>query len=116
MLPRPPSYCEHKARDLAYVRIDGQQIYLGRWDSPESHVAYDEKIAEWRKRQNPGRYSLTMADLALKYLEYAPTYYRKHGVNTGRKVQRLSPVEMCNAHNPCSLILTIETSFMRWSV
>ena len=45
-----------------------------------------------------------------------PAVLHGTGVNTGRKVQRLSPVEMCNAHNPCSLILTIETSFMRWSV
>jgi hypothetical protein len=28
---RKPAYCQHKAKGLAYVRIDGQQICLGEY-------------------------------------------------------------------------------------
>jgi integrase len=42
-----PSYCLHKRSGKAYVTIGGQEKYLGTYDSPESHVAYDRLVAEW---------------------------------------------------------------------
>lgn len=30
--PRPKKLCHHKRAGLAYVTIDGRQVYLGRWD------------------------------------------------------------------------------------
>ena len=41
-MPRTPRYCLHKASGRAYVRIDGKQVYLGPYDSPESRRKYQE--------------------------------------------------------------------------
>ena len=45
--PRIPSYGLHKASGQARVRIDGRDIYLGRFDSPESHAEYRRVIGEY---------------------------------------------------------------------
>jgi integrase len=42
-----PKLCRHKARDLAFVRLSGRAIYLGRWGSPEAKANYDRHIADW---------------------------------------------------------------------
>lgn len=47
---RIPSYCQHKTKDQAYVRLNGQFIYLGKFDSEESKAAYNRIIAEWLGR------------------------------------------------------------------
>jgi hypothetical protein len=44
---RPPSCCLRKTKGLAYVRLNGEFIYLGRYGSPESHAEYRHLIAEW---------------------------------------------------------------------
>jgi integrase len=45
--PRIPSYCVHKSRNQAYVRLGEDMIYLGPPHSPESREKYDRLIAEW---------------------------------------------------------------------
>ncbi|HUO08419.1 MAG TPA: tyrosine-type recombinase/integrase [Phycisphaerae bacterium] len=42
-----PNYCRHKARDLAFVRLDGRTLYLGRYDTPESRAEYDRVVGLW---------------------------------------------------------------------
>jgi hypothetical protein len=37
----------HKAFGQAGVVLDGQSAYLGKWDTPESHRAYERAISEW---------------------------------------------------------------------
>jgi hypothetical protein len=50
-MPRPskkvPAYRHHKSDGRALVTIGGRDIYLGRWNSPESRDEYDRVIAEW---------------------------------------------------------------------
>lgn len=52
-MPRPlgsvkiPSYCHHKAKNLAYVTIEGHQIYLGPHGSAESRAEYDRIIGRF---------------------------------------------------------------------
>lgn len=41
-----PSYCHHKASGQAVVRIAGDDIYLGVFDTPESHEKYRRVVAE----------------------------------------------------------------------
>jgi hypothetical protein len=41
--PRYRRHCSGQAR----VTIDGKDIYLGRYGTPESHDAYDRVIREW---------------------------------------------------------------------
>ena len=42
-----PKYRHYKPKNLAVVRINGHDVYLGRFDSPESHEKYRRTIAEW---------------------------------------------------------------------
>src|SRR3954452_20709072 len=44
---RIPSYRHYRPKDLAVVRIDGHDHYLGKYDSPESRERYHRLIAEW---------------------------------------------------------------------
>ena len=48
--PHIPKYRHHKARDLAAVRINGHDVYLGKYGSPESRELYDRVVAEWLAR------------------------------------------------------------------
>ena len=76
---RQPGYLHHKARNQAKVIIDGRVHYLGPYDSPESHERYDELIVEWQRNQSVDRYTLTLAELALKYNDHCKSFYRKNG-------------------------------------
>jgi hypothetical protein len=44
---RIPSYRLHKPSRQAVVTLNGQDIYLGRHNSPESMAEYKRVIAEW---------------------------------------------------------------------
>ena len=44
---RIPSYRHHKPTDRARVTVNGQDIWLGKWNSPESKTKYKRVIAEW---------------------------------------------------------------------
>ena len=81
--PKTPQYLHHKARNTAKVIIDGQVIYLGPYNSKESLDRYDELIRAWRARQDVDRFRLTVAELAVLYVErHALTHYRKGGQST----------------------------------
>jgi len=80
---RQPAYQRHKATGQAKVRNDGRDIYLGSYGSPASRERYDDLIAEWRIRSvDTDRYTLTVDDLALSYLEFAKQHYVKDGKQT----------------------------------
>jgi integrase len=81
-----PSYRLHKPTNQAVVTLSGRDIYLGLWDSSESHAEYDRLIAEWLSngRHLPQQdWDLSIAEIALRYLEYAEGYYVKNGQPTG---------------------------------
>jgi hypothetical protein len=44
---RIPTYRHFKPKDLALVRIDGQDHYVGKYDNSESHERYRRLIAGW---------------------------------------------------------------------
>ena len=44
---RSPSYRRHKPSGQACVIIDGKHVYLGRFNSAESHEKYHRLVAEW---------------------------------------------------------------------
>ena len=48
---RRPKYCLHKGSGQAVVRINGQDKYLGVYDSPESLAEYDRLIAKWEAEE-----------------------------------------------------------------
>jgi integrase len=86
-VPQAQKYRHYKPKDLAVVRIDGKDIYLGKYGSPESRERYGRLIAEWfatgrveptkplpMAQQPPA--PLTIAELILAYWKHAETYYR----------------------------------------
>lgn len=79
---RKPGYWCHKPSGQAYVRIDGKDHYLGPYDSPESRDRYDELIREWTTQQTVDGITLTVDELALRYLQHARQHYRKNGEET----------------------------------
>jgi len=74
-----PSLRHHKARGLAVVRLGGRDFYCGKFGSAASRREYDRVVGEWLAAGRPqlvgGPGPLTMAELLLRYLEYAKGYY-----------------------------------------
>ncbi|WP_040764036.1 tyrosine-type recombinase/integrase [Novipirellula maiorica] len=90
-----PPYRHHKASDRALVCLNGQIIYLGKYNSPESRELYDRKIAEWLAagRRLVSDDPITINELAAEFITYAESYYVKDGeqtteVNSFRQVVR----------------------------
>jgi integrase len=86
---RTPSYRLHKPSGQAIVTLCGRDIYLGRYNSPESRAEYDRLIAEWltngRRVAGPTSESgtdLTMNEMDRAYLRHADSYYVKNGEPT----------------------------------
>ena len=74
-----PSLRHHKARGLAVVTLGGKDFYCGKFGSPESRREYDRLVGEWLAAGRPqaagGVQTLTMAELLVRYMEYAKGYY-----------------------------------------
>jgi integrase len=96
---RDPKYRHYKPKDLAVVRIEGRDFYLGRYKSPESFEKYHRLLAERHAQQPaaPGRSSgsdaasLTIDELCLGYYRHAERYYVKNGKPTSQlRLIRLS--------------------------
>src|SRR6476469_39312 len=85
--PRLPKYRHCRPKDLAVVRIDGKDHYLGRYGSEESREKYRRLLAGWLAglpRDKAGRREdrgadLSVAELILAYVRFADDYYRKGG-------------------------------------
>ncbi len=86
-----PSYLPHPASGQARVRVNGHDIYLGLYGSPESKQAYARFIAENVGNGQaptitiPAGGVLTIAALVVKYDDFALTYYVKNGLPTDEK-------------------------------
>jgi len=74
-----PSLRHHKARGLAVVTLGGRDFYCGKFGSPSSRREYDRVVGEWLAAGRPqavgGTHWLTMAELLLRYMEFAKAYY-----------------------------------------
>jgi integrase len=77
--PRVPGYRRHSSGQ-ARVTLNGQDILLGPYGSPESKELYRRTIAEWLERK--GRFApkaealpLSVNELLLAYYKHAAEYY-----------------------------------------
>lgn len=111
-----PSYRLHRASGQAIVTIAGRDLYLGRYNSPESRDAYDRAIAEWvgggraavPSVARPGggaptQAGLTINELLVSYWAFAQTYYVKNGVPTGEQEpirQSMKPLAKLYGRSP----------------
>jgi integrase len=113
MKKRTPSYCLHKGTGQAVVRIDGRDHYLGAFGTKESRHRYNQLIAEWyaNAKTLPPRFveqgsGLSVAELLLKYWEWAEGYYQdndgepsaellniKHALKPARELYGLKPAK-----------------------
>lgn len=104
---RKPSYLLHKSTSQARVRIDGRDIYLGPYGSPESRERYDELMSEWIARNcNVSGYTLTVDDLALLFMSHAETYYRNPNGEP-------RPTQVCHATNQSATAFRLNHSGTR---
>lgn len=83
---KPPAYRLHKGSGQARVRLNGEEIYLGKFGTPESQAKYAQLIAEYNSSSivdgsKPVTLAdnLTIAELVLGFLTFAKTYYCKNG-------------------------------------
>lgn len=75
-----PKYRLHKPSGQAVVTLSGHDIYLGRFNTPQSRGEYDRIIAEWltNGRRLTGKGSdLTVNEMLAAYVDFARTYYRQ---------------------------------------
>ncbi len=81
-----PKYRKHRATGQAVVTLNGRDFYLGPHNTKASKIEYDRLIGEWLANGRglpPGQANdLTVAELLLRYWEYAQGYYRKNGEPT----------------------------------
>jgi hypothetical protein len=126
MSPRTPSrlpkYRHYKPKDLAVVRLDGKDHYLGPYGSEASREKYRRLVAEWLSGSQahgpdpaagPGPVAtLTLDELILAYVRFADGYYVKDGLPTVeptnirlvlRLVRRLYGTTPANAFGPLAL-------------
>jgi integrase len=96
--PHIPKYRHYKPKDLAVVRIDGRDHYLGKYDSPESHERYRRLIAEWLASGTPARTdevsgrttsNPSINEVILAFWLYAEKHYRRAD---GKPTQELENV------------------------
>jgi hypothetical protein len=80
MSVRVPKYRHHKHSGQAYVELTGRFIYLGKFDSQESHEEYKQLMAK-HLAQKPDVLevtpppSLKVEELVQRYFQFAKTYY-----------------------------------------
>ena len=91
-----PSYLPHKPSGQARVRINGRDFYLGEYGSPESMAQNHRLLAEHFSGSSNGEMATvvttesdvwTVAMLAVKYDEFARSYYVKNGEATDTRYQ-----------------------------
>jgi hypothetical protein len=78
---KPPSYRHHKPTGQGVVTLNGKDIYLGKYGTPESQQAYDRVVAEWLvsgrqlTRTAKTDVGLTVSEVAAAFLRHAESHY-----------------------------------------
>ena len=76
---KKPACLLHQRSGQARVRFNGKDHYPGPYDSSESYERYDELIASWITAQAADPVTITVDELALRFVEHAQQHYRKNG-------------------------------------
>src|SRR5438874_1183111 len=90
-----PKYRHYKPKNLAVVRIDGKDHYLGKYGTDESRERYRRVIAEHLATpspESPPRYQpsrdqgMAVGELIVAYWDrHVTSYYVKHGRPTSEQ-------------------------------
>lgn len=83
-----PKLHQH-ASGHAFVKVDGQQKYLGRWGDPATREAYDRFVAEWLshgRRMPPQPTDIEPRLLTINQLvDQFSAWFERRGVTKGRR-------------------------------
>ena len=91
---RIPKYSLHKPSGRARVIVDGQHIWLGKYNSEESIEKYNRLVAKLAtspsnataKGTASSLDEISVAEVLLAYGKHAEAYYQKNGTATGQLV------------------------------
>ncbi len=72
----------HKATGLAKIRVDGKDIYLGKYGTPESKARYEQECKKLLVGTPSDESRFTCNELALRFTAHAERYYVKDGKPT----------------------------------
>lgn len=92
---RLPALVHHKPTGQARVRINGRDIYCGRYGTPEANEKYRHVLADYLAQRStypppgdaasaPAGPSLSINELIVAYWRHAQSYYRKNGEPTSQ--------------------------------
>ena len=125
-MKKPPSYRKKSIRsksgfiDYAFVRLDGKDVLLGKWNSKESKTKYKSVISQWlspvlNDSQTPSE--LTVSEICVDYANDAKQRYRKLNgkcSNEWNMVQRiLKDVRRLYGKSPASEFKSLRFKAMR---
>lgn len=95
----PPKYRVHKPSGQGVVRLNGQDIYLGPYNTEEGLNAYDRAISEWMAggrrpipRKTQGAAGLAVVELIDAYRGHAERYYRDRDGGPGKELAHIDRV------------------------
>jgi len=82
MTVKTPKYRKQKRPDgyLAFVELNGQRFYLGKYNSRRSRQKYHQLLAEWSETGNvmPAKKDeITIIELIHRFWTHANKHYRK---------------------------------------
>ena len=115
-----PKYRHHRGTGQAFVRLDGRDVYLGRYDSDQSRAEYARLIAAWlaNKRRmplpdGPQKDDPEVVELIDQFWTHAESYYggSGHRGELGsyrlalRVLNRLNGHTLCKSFGPNALKL-----------
>jgi integrase len=100
LVKKAPKYRPHKASGQARVTINGETIYLGKWDSRDSHQEYERLIKEWRanhgtvtrKAAPAAAADITVAELLVAFWDHAQEWYRRPDGTPTTEVRNFRPI------------------------
>lgn len=81
----PPKYRLHRPSGQAVVNLNGNDIYLGKYNTAASRAEYMRLVAEWTANNStrPQKNDSTVAELLAAFLRHAERYYvRPDGTQT----------------------------------
>ena len=112
---RIPKLCRHKATGQAVVRLNGQDVYCGKFGTAAAKSEYDRVITEWlqrgraipgtvRGRPMPGRSAdeLSVAEVILAYKAHCDEYYRHSPLERERVRLAVRPLRQLYGLTPAT--------------